>query len=1294
MAEFQRPKDAFRFAFGGLYTRDTPDSTPPEKYVIAQNVRSTGASSIKTRPGYVPAFIAGNAGITDIRGYTGQGNNSYVGAPNAFTPRLLARDGNGGVWLDTGSQVASMNAPTGLGASMIPFRPTESPATWMYIGDDGDYIKVSAPNANNNVTVQKVGIAEPQVQVNAAPKFQGSYIFTNTANNWANAGTAGSPSDGNRSVDTSGAVLTDPVDSTRQSVQVGNNSNSTYAIGEIVKFGNNSTQVVDVIPALAGNNITIKAIRYSSGNSGTCVIVPSQISFDSNVNSVDFLGALRRGAILQVASEAVFVRGVVVGPTGDISIETSTAGTYSAGNNLTGLPAIILYSIGANNSSVVSPMISANIGTGIGMLTQALAASPFSTSWPAPIPGNNAVAQQEDYVHLSVLFSDASQLTQMLIMFSVNAANNYTGDLYYYAVRPGDLVNIVNGNTTLLPAILQAATDQVIGSLETGYTAPDPSIAGNNQWTEIMLPVSALTRLGGDQSKSLKDCRSCQIQVNANNNISMSFGGLWIGGGGQPDVGNNGAPYRYAAVPLSSLTGVRGNPTPLMRYGVMPRRQPVLLKTSSLNSSYDPQIDTWEIYRYGGSLTSYRFIGTTPTGSDYVDNVFDDAAIAGREMQTDNTEPWPSIDIPWEVTSGITAYGQFLIVTGSSFPGTINRWLPGTIFQVGGQQAYVLRARPTAISGGYLFEFEECIGYGSQSRVFVLEPNVARQTLPYLWGPDEFGSVFAVGDPLRPGVVSWSKEYSPDAAPTKNTLELCPPSEPLLGGRSLSAVSLVASSKRWWMLTFQQGSIPEYSKMEVAIGKRLASAYGMDSDGALLYFWATDGICVTSASGPAKSLTDDDLYNLFPHGGLTGRDVTRFGVTFYAPDYSRAERFRLAVREGILNAVYEDSQGITHVLTYQISRGAWISDVYADPISVAYAIEQPDAPPTQQYPAVIFGDKNGRVWQVQDRHNDGDVPITAVVAPFEWDGGDLRMSELWGDLFLDCLPLSQISATPVSNGTPVGNATLVPSGPRSFPVISIGGGTLQNFISLLLVWTDDFSVQSQPSQLYAWQPSFAVQVETIQDRFSDWTDVGTPANKFFQGVLIDADTFGVDKTIIIQDADTGQGHVLQPAPVNHNGRKTLPYSFATPFLAHSVRDITTDQVPWRRFGIQYVFQATPEAVETWITQWTALGGKGYQHIPRIEASYASAAPVTLAIQSYDGTSPQPIVLPVTGGQTRRVLLTLTLNKGQLYRFSATSSLPFQMFLDDFIIWRGQWGRNAQYESYRNLGGTFGDRAEI
>lgn len=1298
MADFKRPENSFYFDFQGVNTRDVADAIPPNKYQFAVNVRSTGSNSVRTRPGYLPLF-SGNNAITDIRGYASLNTDSL--------PRLLARDSAGAIWLDDGVNVGNLAAPAGYGASMLPFRPSESPQAWMYIGAQGDYQKFSAPGNNNAVTQYKVGIAEPQQTLQAAPGLLPFTLFNNDAAHWTPGGTAGSTSDGNRSLDTFGSCIADPALSTRFYCQVGNNANSAYSTGETLFVNNNFTAVVqDVFPAIPGN-LAIQAIRYDSGSNGNCTIVPSQIPIVGN-QTFDPIAGLRRGSLIQLGgSETVLVQAVIPGPNGRQAILTSTNNTWLANNSIAGVPSIAInggVAISAGQSAVAL-FIGANMNNGVATFTESLNSNPFVAPMAAGV-----FPQQDDYIHLSVAFGDPSQLVQMLVMFDLDAGgNNFNGNVLYYAVRPSDLVTVTGGNQTLISTILEAAENEIIGDLPTpgNITPPAQSSAGNNQWAEILFPISSLTRLGGDETRTLANATGVQLQVNVSNNTSIRFGSFWVGGGSAPDVGNNGAPYAYQAVPLSSLTGVRGNPTPLMRYGVSPRRQSVIVKTSNLNASYDPQIDTWEVFRYGGSITSYRFLGTVPAGSDFNDVYFDDTDESGDAIVIDNTEPWPSIDVPWRATSNnanISAVGTILTVTGAVFPSTINRWLPGTLFQIGNNDAYTLRKRPVASgNNSYVFEFEECIGAGNQNSVFVLEPNVARQTLPYLWGPNEQGYFFGCGDPLRPGVVSWCKSNAPDAVPTAYNLELCPPSEPLLGGAVIGGISLVASSARWWALYFQQGT-PLYNPVEVQVGRRLASPFGHCGDGKVMYFWASDCIAMTGGAA-AVSLTDADLYNLFPHGGEAGKNVTRGTVTFYAPDYSQAATFRIAVREGIIYATYRDSTSAPRMMIGEIKQDgpvAWSTDVYPLAMTAPYAIEQPEgslefAP--QLYPAVVMGSANGNVVKIQDYTNDGGnsgTPITAQVGTFEWNAGDLRMGELWGDMYLDCVAPNGLSAQPISQSIAVPGVSptvLASNNSRQFAVVSLAGGQLINFGGLNISWTDDFSAHPDHTRLHAWQPSIAEQVETITDRVADWTNCGTEQNKFLQGIILDADTFNATKKLVIQDADTMALHALQPAII-HNGQQGIPYSFVTPFLAHLVRDVPQDMVAWRKFGITYIFEPTPESVETWTTQWTALGGKGYKHIPRIEASYSSTAKVTLTITSYDGVSPTVLTLPSTSGVTEKLLLTLTLNKGQLYKFSATSPARLQIFWNDFIIWVGEWGRKSGMRAYRNLGGEFGDSARI
>src|SRR6185437_4673826 len=62
--------------------------------------------------------------------------------------------------------------------------------------------------------------------------------------------------------------------------------------------------------------------------------------------------------------------------------------------------------------------------------------------------------------------------------------------------------------------------------------------------------------------------------------------------------------------------------------------------------------------------------------------------------------------------------------------------------------------------------------------------------------------------------------------------------------------------------------------------------------------------------------------------------------------------------------------------------------------------------------------------------------------------------------------------------------------------------------------------------LNLFQHSVSTQVETITDRNDDWTSCSWKGNKFFQGIRIDADTFGQNKTIFVRDSDTLTLHAL------------------------------------------------------------------------------------------------------------------------------------------------------------------------
>jgi hypothetical protein len=139
----------------------------------------------------------------------------------------------------------------------------------------------------------------------------------------------------------------------------------------------------------------------------------------------------------------------------------------------------------------------------------------------------------------------------------------------------------------------------------------------------------------------------------------------------------------------------------------------------------------------------------------------------------------------------------------------------------------------------------------------------------------------------------------------------------------------------------------------------------------------------------------------------------------------------------------------------------------------AYQVEQPSGTLTTSgtaYSQVYLGDSAGNVFTETDLSNDNATPITCAVGTPEWSAGDSRTQKQWLDTWLDIVPVSGMTVTPVSGGSTVGTVSTVgASTSRALPplIVPIGNpGT--NFLGVILRWSDNFAVQSAPTQLFEW----------------------------------------------------------------------------------------------------------------------------------------------------------------------------------------------------------------------------------
>ena len=544
----------------------------------------------------------------------------------------------------------------------------------------------------------------------------------------------------------------------------------------------------------------------------------------------------------------------------------------------------------------------------------------------------------------------------------------------------GQTKTVINGYPLLPRTTLINGDGYSYGSLSVAVTF---SAAGN-------YPFEIEWNYGNDQHAS--PARTMFIKVNGVDITPL------------PATAITAAQYRYTY--RSSATGATSNPSPETTQQVLS----VLANTISATPSTDPQVDKIDFYRIDTGLTNFTYVGTGPnTSAAFSDTLLDTVVAANPILEFDNFEPFPSIDLPRSgivnVTGGVATW-----VSGDLFN---VRWLPGTVIIVG-TIAYTLDKRPTSTTQLTASNVEIVAGIstvvpladGTGLTYEIAEPILAAQPLPYMWGPtDNVNFAFAVGDPLRPGVLYWSKGNNLDSAPDTNQQDVTSPSEPLQNGCLVNGIGLVFSTERAFLiypnffnaLATVQGTIGSTWTIQESIADRglyIPTALAVEGGGNV-FFRTKDGVSVSPGGNGAKSITDDDLYNLFPHEGVVPQPITRGGYTVYPPDDTRPTAQRMNVANGYLYYDYEDSTGTPRTLVYDIQAGGWLVDEYQYP-AVLHILEEGAG-----INGVLLGCFDGKVRPLTDSGSETECSV--LLMPSD-TAGDVRATKHWADLYVEAGP--------------------------------------------------------------------------------------------------------------------------------------------------------------------------------------------------------------------------------------------------------------------------------------------------
>lgn len=219
-------------------------------------------------------------------------------------------------------------------------------------------------------------------------------------------------------------------------------------------------------------------------------------------------------------------------------------------------------------------------------------------------------------------------------------------------------------------------------------------------------------------------------------------------------------------------------------------------------------------------------------------------------------------------------------------------------------------------------------------------------------------------------------------------------------------------------------------------------------------------------------------------------------------------------------------------------------------------------------------------------------------------------------------------------------------------------------------------------KIYFWEPSFLNRPEDTFLRATDWDNVGYEGMKFIQGVIIEADTGGVDREILIQ----GDQQDIETIQINHNGQMMKAYSLTQPYEAHMVRVIPQNIDFWRLFGLRWVFEPAPEYAYEWKTQGTSHDIPGFQFLKSFWIAHRSTVDLVLTVD-VDGTT-FTYTIPNSGGVYAKTYLlagikaTGKTTKGKLFNYQLRSTdvtVPFQLFAKDCEVKIHSWS-SGEYQT--------------
>jgi len=885
----QIARQTLKMDYAGLDLASPLDKMTPGHFPFVSNIRMIQEGRIEGRPGSFPFSTP----ISDLQMHSIRRLNDVA---NAFATSgyIYVVGANQDLWGGTETSLAEIDTGySGNPLSMVPFRPNNSPTSYMYVYDAIRLMKVRPDGL-----VEPIGIVPPlnptlteaEYGVPATVDIDTGQSTTNWSIITAPGGSSitlvdrqGSGGGGDSTI---GSILY-VSGTTGWAMIVPSVPGNSEWTGNRMKIllnsgGGNAENVVvrEIWPAIAST--TVQAVQYdNTNNQGPCSMVITNSPLGLSRNSLLYFTGAYGNLLLRVLA-------VIPSPDGttySIRIDTG-ANTVSAGDTVIGKVSWYCYTV--NNHVAGESITSESVylhTSGAGSSTGKNSATvSFGAYYSVPVNASAAngrlVNVADDYFHLSLWSTNGNGITQVVISIDVD-----------------------NGTSSLATAF---RNNQYVATL----TQVEAIAAPNDCWTEIVIPLSQFVKQGNDPTANLSKINAIMIQTTQVIYSDIAMDWCYLFGTYGPTIQpNSPVGYLYETSFRDSTTGAKSVPGPATRYDLFPLREEVLVTPQTTTA---PAVNYCDVYRQGGVLSSFTFDGSVvnnPGNPQIFADVFSDSSIeANVAAPLTELQPWPILQLPWSGTVNVTGT-SVQWASGQQFNTAL---VSGTIILIAGV-AYQTYGNP--VSPTFL-EITSSAGVQNNVPFTIASPILAGQPLPFVFGPQEgpFAPiVFGLGDPLNPGTLYWSNASDFDGASDVNTIEVCPPSEPLISGAVWNGLIFVGSRDNIYVVRYTylvtQGTAGSFQFQRIpspsGIWARWACVRGPDG----VYFLGRDGIyrateqgVVSVTDGKGIGAVSGSLYPLFPHDGqnLPPNAATN-GVS--APDMTQLAHLRLSACD---NDIYFD----------------------------------------------------------------------------------------------------------------------------------------------------------------------------------------------------------------------------------------------------------------------------------------------------------------------------------------------------------------------------------------------------